>query len=256
VGGLRWYVATLVDVTPDAKGVPVNFRLPSSPPTECTRSVFFSGVVAEGRTQGLAHDAHQYSAEIDGYSEPSLRPKHEGGRVMTNGGQAVEPGWLGSCGAGGNSLAPLLGVDAGASTDPLSDGATAAGPVRPFPGKTVTVRGCRLLPLSDTDATTRVMVDPTVALGALECGDEPGQVTGFEVTVDDEVRTADCGSAAVFRNVAAGEFLEFQVVAFTSAPPSDGGAGEPSAAWTTTCYQEAVAGQQLQARCDPFAELQ
>jgi hypothetical protein len=93
-GGLRWYVATLIDVTPDENGEPLGFRLPSSPPTECARSVFFSGVVSSGRTQGVPHRAHRYTAEIEGYTQAALRPTHEGSRVMTSAGRAAEPGWL------------------------------------------------------------------------------------------------------------------------------------------------------------------
>jgi hypothetical protein len=256
-GNLRWYVATLVDVTPDQDGKPLDFRLPSSPPTNCSESVFFSGVVAQGFTLGVWHEAHRYVAEIEGYRESSLRPQHEGSRVMTSGGKTVDPDWVGSCGSAKSSLDPLLGVDAGSSDAPDAGFETHfLGPAMPFPSQTVTIHGCSLTSLAASSDETRIAVDISSALGQLECGNEPGQVARFEATLGDEVRAADCGKTALFRNVPAENFVEFEVVAFTSSSFADGGAAEPEAAWTTTCYQKAALGQQLVARCDPLVPLE
>lgn len=254
--GFSSYVATLIDVTPDANGKPLNFRLPSSPPTACTRSVFFSGVVPQGRTQGIVHGAHEYVAEIEGYAEASLRPKHEGSRVMLSGGKTVSPTWIGSCGSHPSGLLPLHGVDAGVSSGQGAGFESHfTGPIVPIYGKTVTLRGCALEPIEETDGTTRVSVDTSATLGSLECGDGPDQVARFEVTLDDRTLQAECGASVVFRNVPVDEFLEFDVQAFAAMAQSDGGSGESDAAWVTRCYQQVRAGQRLVARCDPLVAV-
>lgn len=251
-GRLRWYVATLIDVTPDDEGRPLGFRLPSSPPAPCSQSVYFAGVVAAG----LTHPGHQYVAEIEGYAEATLRPKHEGSRVMMSGGRSIEPQWIGSCGGHSNGLSPLLGVDAGgpnaADAGPPTYG---GGPVTPMTGRTVRIRGCELDALGTGEGATQVSIDISGALGSLECGDDLGQVTRFEVEFDGEVMRAPCGGTVVFRNVPTETFLEFGVTAFTRAA-SDAGAGSDEAAWGTTCYQEAAAGRQLSARCDPLVPVE
>jgi hypothetical protein len=176
---------------------------------------------------------------------------------MTSAGRAAEPGWLGSCGTQQNSLAPLLGVDAGSASGPDAGFATHfAGPATPASGRTVKLRGCSLFALQASQGDTRVAVDITPALGSLACGNAAGQVTRFEARLGDEVRAADCGNSAVFRNVPADSFLEFQVVAFAASSSSDGGTDQPEASWATTCYQEVATGQQLVARCDPLVALE
>lgn len=256
-GGLRWYVATLVDVTPDSEGRPANFRLPSSPPTACSKSVFFSGVVARGSSLGVAHDAHQYVAELEAYDAEALKPLHEGSSVMTRNGVTVLPGWVGSCGSDASELASLLGVDAGASERKAGFEAHFAGPVSPFPGRTVTFRSCELVRIGEPSNEARVTVSLANVLGDLACGERAGEVATFEVALGDEVKRARCGSEVTFDGLEAGVFLEFDVVA-EGAVLADAGAdaGSGSARWTTTCYQEPVSGQQLTARCDPLVEDQ
>jgi hypothetical protein len=252
-GALRWYVATLIDVTEDQ-----GFRLPSSPPTSCSQSVFFSGVVASGRTLSVEHDAHRYIAEIEGYDSDTLKPRHEGSSVMVSGGETVLPGWAGSCGTRSSALLPLLGVDAGPA--PIEDAGFRTqleGPLEPYPGRTVTFRACQMQRLTESNGTGRITVSLTSALGNLRCGEGEGEVASFEVTLADETKGAACGESVAFGNLPAGAFLEFEVVALGASRAdagSDSGTSAPR--WTTTCYQESVADQQLAARCDPLLQDQ
>ncbi|HVY45058.1 MAG TPA: hypothetical protein VHB21_04225, partial [Minicystis sp.] len=92
-GGMRSYVATLIDVA----DVDNPFTLPSSPPTPCSEAADFRYVV----------NAHPYVAIIDGYtaSASSLEPlggKESGSRHMVTASDqvVVTPRWAGQCGAG------------------------------------------------------------------------------------------------------------------------------------------------------------
>jgi hypothetical protein len=197
----------------------------------------------------VVHEGHQYTADIEGYDVASLRPKHEGSSLMQVGGETVEPGWIGSCGAPRSSLAPLLGVDAG-SAAPTEDGiGPVQEPLTPYPGRIVTFRGCSLTALGTSPSSTQVSIDLDAALGSLECGNEAGQIASFEVTLGDVVKRGECGAAVTFADLTPGIFLEFSVVA-SEAGVGDAGVGGPI--WTTTCYQEPSEGLDLTARCDPL----
>lgn len=245
-GGMRYYVATLIDVTPDEDGNRREFRLPSSPPTPCRQSVFFSGVAPSRTIQGVFHPAHEYVAEIEGYDQESLRPKHEGSAIMLSGGNTVAPRFIGSCGKPTSELLPLTIPDAGAPEDAADAGFATHfdGPVKPLLRRTVTLRGCNMIDLSSSQQGTAVVVSLNDALGALRCGDEPGTIDHFEVESSGVTVSAPCDGEAVFDDVETGSLLRFSVTAYEAAP---GGT-----AWTTTCYQEAAPGLELAARCDPL----
>jgi hypothetical protein len=274
-GAMRLYVATLFDVTDDSAAAP---QLASSPPTPCTIPVGF-GYVEPGR---------KYRAEVDGYDVDNLEPLTAGNRLLQRGdtGELVAPRWRASC---GNPLPDGQGGDGG-------DLSFLKGPAEAFLNASVTVMGCT--PFSDDGTTalgTSIRVDLSQALGALSCGDGPGQVASYQVSQRDSATapiSMSCGSAVSFDQLAANQTYFFDVLAFEGAASvdaavdtsqtSDAQAGDaqagdaglaeagasqawdattadaanaPAARWRTTCYQQALSGVQQTAICDPLALL-
>jgi hypothetical protein len=88
-GGMRRYVATLVDVSPLAGLDAGELTLPSSEPTSCIQAVHFSRVTPGRR----------YVADIDGYDRTDIRPQAPGSRIQVDtSGAYVAPRWTTSCG--------------------------------------------------------------------------------------------------------------------------------------------------------------
>ena len=107
-GAARSYVATLLDVSPDAIGKLPDppFQLPSAPPTKCTQPVTFSFVVL----------GHRYLAQVDAYdvAPEQLTPLEPGSRLqLDSAGQRVSPRWQTLCGGYPISPGPDAGIDAG-----------------------------------------------------------------------------------------------------------------------------------------------
>jgi len=118
--GARSYVATLIDITPDADGcvrTPLPFELPSSAPTSCLQPVTFSYVVPN----------HYYRAIVEAYTVEAsqLTPLAVGSRLqLTADGARVASSWAATCGGYPPSPNPDAGFDAGPVCDagPLDDG--------------------------------------------------------------------------------------------------------------------------------------
>ena len=107
-GAAQSYVATLLDVTPDANDkLPDSpFQLPSAPPTKCTQPVTFSFVVL----------GHRYLAQVDAYNvaPEQLTPLEPGSRLQLDSeGRRVNPRWQTLCGGYPISPGPDAGIDAG-----------------------------------------------------------------------------------------------------------------------------------------------
>ena len=107
-GDAQSYVATLLDVTPDANGKLPDppFQLPSAPPTKCTQPVTFSYVVLN----------HRYLAQVDAYdlAAEQLTPLDAGSRLQLNAaGERVSARWQALCGGYPISPGPDAGIDAG-----------------------------------------------------------------------------------------------------------------------------------------------
>ena len=107
-GAAQSYVATLLDVTPDANGKLPDppFQLPSAPPTKCTQPVTFSFVVQN----------HRYLAQVDAYNiaADQLTPLDAGSRLQLDAdGKRVPVSWQALCGGYPISPDPDAGVDAG-----------------------------------------------------------------------------------------------------------------------------------------------
>lgn len=155
--GMRRYVATLFDVTPDQDGGQVD--IPSAPPVACHLAVNF-GFVVPGR---------KYRAEIDAYEEDELTPLSTGNRIQAHEGRVVNPRWRATCGVGldhrdepggaatdagfsltEGGLAPLDDAardapDRGDADPPRQDAGvpeTLFGPAEAIEARTVTLIGC------------------------------------------------------------------------------------------------------------------
>lgn len=269
-GGMRLYVATLFDLAEDFDAALP--QLASSPPTPCTTPVGF-GYVEPGR---------KYRAEIDGYDLDNLEALTAGNRLLRrrDTGDLAVPRWRASC---GNPLPDAVNSDGG-------DLSFLEGPAEAFRNASVTVRGCT--PFSDEDMTPQsasIRVDLTLALGELQCGDSPGEITSYEVTVRDSASasSASCTSPLTFDGLDANTTYFFDVTAFEAASVADAGSnggsrdaggaaldaaiadaavadasvadaaaiGAAAARWRTTCYQRALAGVQQTAICEPLAPI-
>jgi len=165
--GLKRYVATLIDtdyvaqggasgVDPEAEaaGAPANFQLPSSRPTPCLAGVGF-GLVVPGR---------HYDVKIDGYDTDDLAPRANGSRQMVTPAAPTDeqpastllaPRWTAHC-------EDAIAVDS------------------------TIVRALHCTPFAPLDAAAPATVRIPVAklMGGLVCGDQPGQIDHFDVTLD------------------------------------------------------------------------
>lgn len=254
-GAMRAYVATLFDVTSDFEGEAP--ALPSSPLTSCDRSIDF-GYVEPGR---------RYRAEIDAYDRTDLTPLSEGNRLLRESqgaGELVAPRWRAACG-NGSRVDGGAGADAGHALDFLQ------GPAEAFLNTAVPVLGCTAFVETTPGVAlgTSIQIELAEALGSLQCGNEPGQVFDYEVTLRGDTaapRRADCSQSVSFPNLSADQGYFFDVAAFEfraqvgdagADASTSGDAGTPAtrtATWKTSCFQRAVRDVAQTAVCDPLRE--
>jgi hypothetical protein len=182
--GLKRFVATLidtdyvaqggasaVDATADAEaGGAADFQLPSSRPTPCLAAVGF-GLVVSGR---------HYDVEIDGYDTEDLAPRASGSRQMVS-----------TVAAPGRPEASLLTPRWSARCDDT------------IAVDSTIVRALHCTPFQPLDDTAPGSVRIPLArlMGGLVCGDQPGQISHFEVTLSSgdgvmHVRSVPCTADA------------------------------------------------------------
>ena len=217
--GLKRYVATLFDTnyvaqggasgtgdsTSDGGAAP-DFQLPSSLPTPCLAAVGF-GLVVAGR---------HYDVKIDGYDTDDLAPRASGSRQMVSPAPSMEqevtplatPRWTAHCD-------DAIAVD---STIVRADHCT------PF--------------TASESAPGSVHIGLGQLLAGLSCGDQPGQVDHFDVSLSAGgapalVQSMPCtaDAAALFSGVAPQTRVSAYVSAF-SADGTDAFAGATCGAFT------------------------
>jgi hypothetical protein len=304
-GALHEYVATLVDISAnntfpklaDGGVLPLDgLILPSSPPTPCTETVLFERLLV-GR---------EYVGFIQGYDRDEIMPLATGSPTMVDSVTKayVPPRWQTSCGrelaptpppkdagldAGLDAIAPPPKFLDGGPVTPVNDTLDAestffgcvgpdhqdsgrapflGGPVCALEYASITMTGCApFATTSKTTTPTGITVDLADALAGLSCGDGPGRVKQFSVSLGGasaSTQTANCGSAVEFDGLASGAGYTFDVTA-TSGEPDAGtnDAGDASVVsdagtttrWTTRCYREAVDQVVVRAACDPLKAL-
>lgn len=104
-GALSTYVATLIDLTPNAvpedpQAPPQERPLPSSAPAPCTRSIVFGTNDTTAADEGRVVAGHAYAAEIHGYDRADLvQPEPGVARLVDlTTGDVVAPRWTTRCG--------------------------------------------------------------------------------------------------------------------------------------------------------------
>jgi hypothetical protein len=239
-------------------GVPVETELATSAPVSCINAVSFQAI-----------GGRRYVADISGYDQEPA--------------DAVAPRWAASCGRGPDGIGPAL--------DDV--GSNEFGATRANLNTTVPIVGCTYLGQVAPGATdTRVVVSLAAALGELQCGSGPGQVSDFVAVLDEQRQAASCGAEVSFGDVPLDTELLIQVSAFSGgallsdagasdastpgappvldagadAAPSDAGALDAAAPpagasdagtgrvpqWTTQCRARALAGVVTRAECEPL----
>lgn len=216
-GALRVYVATLIEVVcPDpvvdeSDLDPPRGPLPSSGPVSCYQPVGF-GSVEPGRC---------YDADIQGYDRDDLIARAPGQPELVERAtrESVAPRWTTHCG------------------DDRTPAATAETQL------TRRVHGCGPF-AADGLSPTGVAVDPSAALGSLECS----AIDHFEVKQGGEsLGEIGCGESLLLEDRTPGEHLELEVLAFES-PDAEA----PS--YGTTCSATAQAGVIVPATCDRLSD--
>lgn len=183
-GALQFYTVQLELLDPGA-GADAGRDISSSPPVPCDRAVIFPAI--GGRL---------YAADILGFDV-------EEAAVATSPSR-----WSAACGRGGGSP-----PDAG--LDPLA-------PTEAVPGVTVPLRGCTSFGAPSSMAS-RLAVDVQSALGALRCGNAPGEVAFLEGDLEGARRRVACNEPLVFDISAPGRFhtlvlTGFELLADAGAP--------------------------------------
>ena len=217
--GLKRYVATLFDTNYVAQGgatgvgdsssdggAAPDFQLPSSLPTPCLAAVGF-GLVVAGR---------HYDVKIDGYDRDDLAPRASGSR------QLVSPA-----------------ANADEEVTPLATPRWTAHCEGAIAVDSTIVRADHCAPFSAGDAALgSVRIGLSQLLAGLSCGDQPGQVDHFSVSLSAggaqaQVQTIPCtgNAAALFSGVAPRSRVSAYVSAF-SADASDAFAGASCDAFT------------------------
>ncbi len=203
-GGMRHYVATLIDVTnPGTAGAAPfdEFALPSSPPTPCDKTVAF----------GRVRPDRAYSAAVEGYSHSDLQPLSPGSPTMLNPetGEVVTPEWTTLCG------------------DPEAVGVAAPAIARSR--TTVYVRGCKPFEHTSTSSTGSASFALSDALGELSCGTEIGQVAAYRILRGSEqLDQGDCRIAESVVSVPTDDDdAPFRIEAFED--------GRDAATWAAAC---------------------
>lgn len=242
--GLKRYVATLFDLNRSLGGVGgeggdsaiepgtgaggavgVPFQLPSSAPTSCLTGVGFGYVVA-GRS---------YRVEIDGYDTDAVFPRAEGARQMVSPAPTQDapvtpllaPRWTAAC-------ERATAVDA---TVIRADHCTTFA--------------------ADLEAPAGLHVALAPLLGALHCGNEPGQVAELDVTAStagglSRAATVACSptAEAVFNDFTGGELVTVYVSA--RAKSSDPAALPLAGA---ACNASTRAGATVEAQCSLLSQI-
>lgn len=235
--GLKRYVATLIDTdyqpqggasgvdpTGDtaAGGAPVEFQLPSSLPTPCLAAVGF-GLVVAGR---------HYDVKIDGYDTDDLAPRASGSRQMVSPATPADaasalltPRWTAEC------------------KDAVAIGSTI-----------VRADHCTTFTPLDVQAPGSLRIQLSALLDGLSCGDQPGQVDHFEVSLDageaqprQQSVACEAGAEAVFADLGPRQRVSAYVTAF-SADSTDAFAGANCDAFTSP--EASVA-----AECAPLSQV-
>lgn len=223
-GAMRTYVATLIDVSDDlvdAGSAVKKFALPSSKPLTCTHPVGFGRVVT----------GHRYIADVEGYEQTDLEPAAPGSPLMLDRdtGELVTPRWHTRCGQVG-----ALG---------------AQGPVTPLKLQTVYITGCEPLVAVSRPPLAGLRIGADQALGALECGEDSGEVDHFSVQLlpSGDSHEASCGEPVVLVALSPGALAELTLVAFE--------ADSTAPRWSTACRAIPAAGSIVKASCDPLTEI-
>jgi hypothetical protein len=235
--GLKRYVATLFDTNyaqagasgsdPDSEaqvgGAGPDFQLPSSPPTPCLAGVGF-GLVVPGR---------RYDVTIDGYDTDDLAPRAIGSRQMVSPAPSptqmvtplATPRWTARC-------EDAIAVD---STIVRADHCT------PFT-------------VVDRDALGSVRIPLGRLLDGLSCGDQPGQVDHFSVSLSAgtgaplvETVACDPSAEALFKELSPRQRVSAYVTAL-SADGSDAFAG-------ATCDAFTLPEASVDAECTGLSQL-
>jgi hypothetical protein len=220
--GLKRYVATLFDTSYVAQGgasgidpesdaqvggAGPDFQLPSSPPTPCLASVGF-GLVVPGR---------HYDVTIDGYDTDDLAPRAIGSRQMV-------------------SPAP-------STTQPVTPLATPRWTARcrdaiAVDSTIVRADHCTPFTVVDEAALASVRIPLGQLLDGLSCGDQPGQVDHFSVSLSAgtdaplvQTVTCDANAEALFTELSPRQRVSAYVTAL-SADGSDAFAGATCDAFT------------------------
>jgi hypothetical protein len=218
-GGVRSYLATLFDMMSTVEDETDDFALPSSEVVPCSRSIAFGWVVP----------GHSYRTEIQAFDRDGLQVLTPGVPVVvdaSNGYQPVLPRWTAHC-----------------------------GPTRAEAALTQRAIPCKDLQLAEPGGTTNptvVEVGIEAALTDVPCGQADGEIASFLVRraigpLDPaiEVGRAACGERVRLETLTPGEFVELEVLAFSST-------SSETAILGGICSSTVVAGVTLTAHCSPF----
>jgi hypothetical protein len=181
-GALQVYTVNLFEVSQELDGGVAGEQLiATSPPVSCSSAVSFQG-----------SSTRRYVADVFGYDQTPA--------------PGLEPRWTASCGRGPDGEGPAV-IDVGSNE---------FGATRASLSATVPIVGCTYL----RELTpTRVVVSLSEALGDLECGAAPGQVSDFVAVLDSQSRGAACAGEVTFSGVPVDTDLVIRVSAFSGAAP-------------------------------------
>jgi hypothetical protein len=191
LGALQSYSVNLFVIGEAPDGGPGEQELiASSPPVSCRTAVSFQ-----------ATSTRLYVADIRGYDQAPA--------------DGVEPRWAAACGRGADGQgAPQIDV-----------GSNDFGATRASLNLTVPMVGCTYLrELTPGTTETRVVVSLAEALGELECGSGPGQVSDFVAVLGGQSQAASCTGEASFTGVPLDAPLTIRVSAFSGGAVVDAGA--------------------------------
>jgi hypothetical protein len=195
-GGLQSYIARLQEVDPNAAPDAGFTTLYTTGAVPCDEAVIFPALA--GRL---------YGGEIYGFDTAAATEADIGSAR-----------WSAVCGRGQPGDAP---GDAG--LDPYR-------PTLSELGATVPLRGCTSFSGGAGEALPRLVIDTASALGALQCGNGPGQVFALRGTLEGETQTALCQEPLVFTAPAANRYYTIQLTGLAADGASGGDAGSGDAA--------------------------
>lgn len=244
--GLKRYVATLFDTNYVAQGgssgtdpesdaqvggAGPDFQLPSSPATPCLAGVGF-GLVVAGR---------HYDVKIDGYDTDDLAPRALGSRQMVSPAPTADqpitplstPRWTAHC-------EDAVAVD---STIVRADHCT------PFT-------------VVDREALGGVHIPLGKLLDGLTCGDQPGQVDHFSVSLSAGtdpplVQTVGCdpNAEALFTGLSPRQRVSAYVTALSAASDDSAGSKPSPALAGATCDAFTLPEASVDAECTSLSQV-